>query len=238
MEIVLVPGLWLNAHTWDAVTPELEGAGHRVQALTLPGMQDRATDRTGVTLADHVDAVVAALDAAEGTVLLVGHSAGCGIAHAALDVRPDRVARAVHIGGWPTPDGGMLLSGLPAEGGEVAMPDWREVGEEANVADFDDAALEQFYAAAIPAPEQVLTTPVVLRDERRLDVPATMVCPEYTADQLRAWLADGEESLAEVARLRDVDYVDLPGGHWPQVTQPEALSRVLLDLAARTSAAR
>jgi pimeloyl-ACP methyl ester carboxylesterase len=52
----------------------------------------------------------------------VGHSAGCGTAHAAADARPDRVARAVHIGGFPTGDGLALVDGFPVEKGEVPLP--------------------------------------------------------------------------------------------------------------------
>lgn len=234
MDIVLVPGLWLNGSTWDAVVPHLERAGHRARLLTLPGMASRDAVRTGITLGDHVAAVVAALDRAEPPVLLVGHSAGAGIAHAALDARPDRVSRVVQIGGFPTPDGSPLLSGLPAENGEVPMPDWAEVGEEANVADFDEEALARLYAEAIPVPEAVLTTPQRLSDERRLEVPVTHVCPEYTAADIRSWVESGEPAVSELARAREVDYVDLPGGHWPQLTQPEALARVILEAADKT----
>jgi pimeloyl-ACP methyl ester carboxylesterase len=105
------------------------------------------------------------------------------------------------------------------------------MGEEANVVDFDEAALARFYAGAIPVPEQAITTPVELHDERRLDVPATLVCPEYTAEDLEGWVRDGEAPVAELTRIKDVGYVDLPGGHWPQLTQPEALARVILDAA-------
>lgn len=234
MEIVLVPGLWLHGSSWDAVTPVLESAGHRVRALTLPGMESKDADRTGITLADQVAAVVAAIDEADGPVLLVGHSAGSGIAYAAVDARPDRVARAVYVGGFPTPDGEPTLAGLPAENGEVAMPDWAEVGEEANIVDFDEESLARFYADAIPAPEGVLTGVQRLSDERRYDVPVTAVCPEYTAEQLQAWVKDGEAPVAEFARIRDVDYVDLPGGHWPQLTQPGKLAQTIIDAAKAT----
>ena len=232
MDIVLIPGLWLNASCWDAVTPALERAGHRVRALTLPGMESKDADRTGITLRDHVDAVVAAIDEAEGPVLLVGHSAGSGIGHAAVDARPDRVARAVYVGGFPTPEGSPLLDGLPAENGEVAMPDWVELGEEANVVDFGEAELMRLYADAIPVPERVVTDPQQLGDPRRYDVPVTAVCPEYTAAELHAWVQGGAaEPVSELTRIKDVEYVDLPGGHWPQLTQPDALVRVLLDAA-------
>lgn len=229
MDVVLVPGLWLNAHTWDGVVPHLEAAGHHTHPLTLPGMASRDTDRTGVTLSDHVGAVVAAIDACHGPLLLVGHSAGCGIAHAAVDARPDRVTRQVHVGGFPSADGEALLSGLPAEGGEVPMPDWAEMGEEANVRDFDAELLTRFYADAIPVPERVVTDPVRLTDERRYDVPATEICPEYSAADLREWLDGGH--LPELARIRDVELVDLGGGHWPQLTQPKSLAQAILDAA-------
>lgn len=240
MNIILVPGLWLNASCWDAVTPTLEQAGHRVQALTLPGMASVDTDRSGITLADHVGAVVAALDASGDTstepVLLVAHSAGCGIGHAALDARPEAVARVVHVGGFPAVSGLPLLPGLPATDGEVPMPDWVELGEEANIVDFDPEALRAFYAAAIPVPEAVLTDVVRLSDERRYAVPVTMVCPEYTVADLRSWLAAGEANLSELAGIHDVSYVDLPGGHWPQLTQPDKLAEIILAAVTGASA--
>lgn len=234
MQIVLVPGLWLNASTWDAVVPDLEAAGHTAHSLTLPGMASKDADRSGVGLADHVGAVVEALDAAydaggAAKVLLVSHSAGCGIAHAATDARPDKVARQVHIGGFPGDDGDPLLSGLPAEDGEVAMPDWKEMGEDANVRDFSDEQLTQLYADAVPVPERVISEPVRLHDERRWDVPATEICPEYTAADLAEWVEGGH--LAELANVKEKEYVDIGGGHWPQLTQPKALARAILDAA-------
>ena len=229
MDVVLVPGLWLNAHTWDAVVPHLEAAGHRVHPLTLPGMESKDADRTGVTLADHVGGVVAAIDACDGPVLLVGHSAGCGIAHAAVDARADRVARQVHVGGFPSADGEALLGGLPAEDGEVPMPDWVELGEEANVRDFDADQLARFYADAIPVPERVVTDPVRLSDERRFGVPVTGICPEYTAADVKDWMDGGD--LPELSRIRQVELVDLGGGHWPQLTQPNSLARAILEAA-------
>ena len=232
MEIVLVPGLWLNASTWDAVVPVLEAAGHTARPLTLPGMESQEADRTGITLADHVAAVVAALDAAAGPVLLVSHSAGCGIAHLAVDARPDRVARQVQIGGFPSADGEALLGGLEAVDGEVLMPDWAAMGEEANVVDFEEDQLAAFYAAAIPVPEAVIKTPVRLTDERRFDVPVTTVCPEYRVADLREWVAGGD--LPELAAVKELEYVDLPAGHWPQLTRPVDLARVILDSAAAT----
>jgi pimeloyl-ACP methyl ester carboxylesterase len=131
VDIILVPGLWLDGSSWERVVPGLERAGHRAHPLTLPGMESRDADRSGITLDDHVEAVVEAIDSldrAHGKVVLVGHSGGCGIAYAAVDVRPDRVALAVYVGGFPVGDGGAIADGYPAENGEVPLPDWSESG--------------------------------------------------------------------------------------------------------------
>jgi pimeloyl-ACP methyl ester carboxylesterase len=231
MDIILIPGLWLNASSWNAVVPHLEAAGHLAHPLTLPGMESKAADRAGITVEDHVAAIVDALDNADGPALLVGHSAGSGLAWAAVDARPDRVARVVYVGGFPGSDGDPLLDGLPAEHGEVAMPDWKQMGEEANIVDFEPTQLERFYADAIPVPEAVITTPIKLTDERRYAVPATAICPEYTAADLREWMDAGD--LPELARTTDLQLIDLPGGHWPQLTQPEALAAALIEAAGR-----
>ena len=78
-----------------SVVPALEAAGHATQALTLPGLESLDVDRSGITLRDHVGAVVAPNDAADQPVVLVGHSAGGSIIAGAADARPERVARAV-----------------------------------------------------------------------------------------------------------------------------------------------
>ncbi len=75
---------------------------------------------------------------------------------------------------------------------------------------------------------------MTLHDERRFGVPVTAVCPEYTVAELRDWVEAGEGPVRELARIHDVTYVDLPGGHWPQLTQPDRLARVLLDAAEKT----
>src|SRR5438270_8192077 len=129
MDIILIPGFWLDASSWDEVTPALRQAGHRVQALTLPGMESKDADRSQITLRDHVDAVVEAIDSvdpASGQVVLVGHSGGGAIAHAAADARPGRVARVVYVDSFPMGVGGLIDDELRAENGEGAVPGWAQ----------------------------------------------------------------------------------------------------------------
>jgi pimeloyl-ACP methyl ester carboxylesterase len=132
MEIVLIPGLWLDGSSWDGVVPALKQAGHRTHALTLPGMEAEDADRTDITLRDHVDAVVEVIDSLDPAagVVLVGHSGGGAIAHAAVDARPGRVARVVYVAGEPLGDGRAINDAFPAENGEVPLPEWSVFGSE------------------------------------------------------------------------------------------------------------
>ena len=236
MEIILVPGLWLDGSSWKQVVPGLEAAGHRARPLTLPGMESKDVDRSRVTLRDHVDAVTREIDAChpDEKVVLVGHSAGCAIAHAAVDARPDRVARAVYVGGFPTGDGDALAAGFPAENGEVPLPAWSEFDAE-DLADMDEAARAAFRERSVPSPARVTRDPQRLVDERRYDVPVTAVATEYTTGMLRDWIAEGAGPVREFTHIRDVDFVDLPTGHWPQLTRPDDLVRVILAAAMQES---
>jgi pimeloyl-ACP methyl ester carboxylesterase len=222
MDIILVPGLWLDGTSWDQVVPALEKAGHKPHALSLPGMLPDA-NRAEITLRDHVDAVVAEIDLCDDKVVLVGHSVGCGVCHAAVDARPDRVARAIYVGGFPTADGDPL-GDFPAEKGEIPLPAWTAFSEE----DLRDLDQEAFRARAIPSPAQVATGPQRLTDERRYDVPVTAIATEYTTTQLREWIAKSIGPVRELTRIRDIDYVDLPTGHWPQFTRPNDLATAIL----------
>jgi pimeloyl-ACP methyl ester carboxylesterase len=230
MEIVLIPGLWLEGSSWDEVVPALEQAGHRTHALTLPGMESKDADRSEITLRDHVDAVVEVIDSidpADGKVMLVGHSAGGAIAHAAVDARPDRVARVVYVGGFPTGDGDAVADGYPADNGEVPLPDWSAFEDE-DLADLDDELRAAFRERAIPSPVHVTSDPQRLSDERRYDVPVTVISTEFTGEMLREWIEQGQAPVREFTKIRDVDYIDLPTGHWPQFTRPEELGRAIL----------
>ena len=230
MEIVLIPGLWLDGSSWDEVVLALEQAGHRIHALTLPGMESKDADRSEITLRDQVDAVVEVIDSidpADGKVTLVGHSAGGAIAHAAVDARPDRVARVVYVGGFPTADGDAVADGYPADNGEVPLPDWSAFEDE-DLADLDDELRAAFRERAIPSPVHVTSDPQRLSDERRYDVPVTVISTEFTSEMLREWIEQGLAPVREFTKIRDVEYVDLPTGHWPQFTTPEELGRAIL----------
>jgi pimeloyl-ACP methyl ester carboxylesterase len=230
MDTVLIPGLWLDASSWDEVVPSLEQAGHRTHPLTLPGMESRDADRSQITLHDHVNAVVEvidSLDPTDGQVALVGHSGGGAIAHAAVDARPDRVARVVYVDSVPLGEGAVINNEFPTENGEMPLPDWSRFEEE-DLIDLDDELRAKFRERAIPSPAHVATDPQQLFDERRYDVPITVISCEFPSAMIRELVEQDHGYVRELAKVRDVDYVDLPTGHWPQFTRPKELGRAIL----------
>ncbi len=230
MDIILIPGFWLDGSSWDDVVPALEQAGHRTHALTLPGMEAKDADRSGITLRDHVVAVVDmidSLDPADGKVVLVGHSGGGAIAHAAVDARPARVARVVYVDSGPLGAGGVINDELPVENGEVPLPAWQLFDDE-DLVDLDDELRAAFRERAIPTPAHVTSDRQQLSDERRYDVPVTVIACEFPSAKLREWMKQDHPYVRELAKIRDVDYIDLPTGHWPQFTRPQELGRAIL----------
>jgi pimeloyl-ACP methyl ester carboxylesterase len=136
------------------------------------------------------------------------------------------VARVVYVGGFPTGDGDAIAGGFPVVNGEIPLPDWPDF-DEADLGGLDAAALAEFRDRAIPSPAHVTSDPQRLSDERRYDVPATVICTEFTSAMLREWIGQGLAPVRELAKIRDVAYIDLPTGHWPQFTRPGDLARAI-----------
>lgn len=232
MDIVLIPGFWLQGDTWNEVTPPLVAAGHTVHPLTLPGMESVDSDRSGIGLRDHVDAVIAVVDSLPGAVVLVGHSGGGAIAHAVVDARPDRIARVVYVDSGPLAHGGVINDELPVVGGEVPLPDW-DVFEDEDLIDLTDEQRAHFRSGAIPEPLGVTSDKQVLGDERRYDVPVTVIACEISTDTINEWIAAGHPYVAELASIKHYELVDLPTGHWPQFTKPRELGQAILTAVDR-----
>jgi pimeloyl-ACP methyl ester carboxylesterase len=225
MEILLIAGLWLDGSVWNDVAAELERLGHHPVPLTLPGQGDGSAS---ATLDDQVAAVLAAVDAAPGTPMVVGHSAACTLAWLAADARPEKVAKVVLIGGFPSADGEHYADFFEVTDGVMPFPGW-EPFEGADSADLDEEARRAFESTAIPVPEGVAKGVVALTDERRFDVPVVLVCPEFSPEQAREWIDAGE--LPELTKAKKLDLVDIDSGHWPMITRPAELARLLAAAA-------
>lgn len=121
-----------------------------------------------------------------------------------------------------------VMSGV---NGEIPLPDRSVFGEE-DLTDLDDALREQFRAMSIPEPVRVATDHQALRDPRRYDVPITVITCEVPAEMLRGLMAKGHACTAELATVHDSTLVDLPTGHWPQLTKPAELGAAIVETLA------
>ncbi len=226
MDVILIPGFWLDASSWQQVTPLIEEAGHRVHPITLPGRESVDADRSGIGVRDHIDAVVRVVDGLEGEVVLVGHSGGGAVAHGVADARPHRIARVVYVDAGPLGHGDAINDELPVVDGEIPLPDWSEF-EDADLVDLDDDLRAAFRARAVPEATGVAFDPIELHDERRYDVPVTIIACEFPSSAITEWIAADSPFTRELARVKHVDYVDLPTGHWPQFTKPVQLGQAI-----------
>jgi pimeloyl-ACP methyl ester carboxylesterase len=223
MDILLIAGLWLDGSVWDNVAAQLEASGHRAVPVTLPGQGD---GHTSATLEDQSAAVVAALDAAAGRPMVVGHSAACSLAWLAADARPAKVSQVALIGGFPAADGKAYFDA--SQDGALSFPGWAEF-EGPDSADLDDNAKQAIASAAIPVPEGVIRGVIRLADERRYDVPVALVCPEFTPAQAREWIDQGQ--VPELAKSKKVSFFDIDSGHWPMISAPADLACLLAHIA-------
>jgi pimeloyl-ACP methyl ester carboxylesterase len=225
--IVLVPGFWLGAWAWDEVADALRADGHDVTALTLPGLESVDTDRSEVTMSDHVDAIVDAVQAADAPVVLAVHS-GTGFAgYGASDRVPERIAAMVYVDSAPG------IGAMDPDFDRVERPlVWEELVAEENLDGLSEEQLETFRRRAVPQPGGILREGAVLQNDARRDVPTTVICTAYTSEQIKAYAEEHNPAwLGGLAELRDVTWIDLPTSHWPMWSRPRELAGIIGDVA-------
>ncbi|WP_370326678.1 alpha/beta fold hydrolase [Euzebya sp.] len=222
---VLIHGAGSSGRYWHRVAPLLEVAGHRVVAPDLPAEDDDAD------LTAYVDAVLADVDAGgslDPPVVVVGQSLGGFTAPLVAD----------ELGA----DLLVILAGMVPRPGERGVDWWTATGWEAAVRtaareggrdpeDLDTAAL---VLAGVPhellvelGPERAQSMTPLLEPWPLTtwpDVPTRVVA---AADD-RFFPLDFQRRVA--ADRLGLDVVEVPGGHLPAVTHPEAVAAWLLEL--------
>ena len=127
--VVLVHGAFMGAWAYQPLVPELASRGLRATPFDLPahGLNARfpasyfarpldaakfgtePSPQAGVTLDDHVNAVLRVLDVVQesdpGPVVLVGHSMGGVIITAVAEKAPERIAKLVYLTAFLTKPG-------------------------------------------------------------------------------------------------------------------------------------
>jgi pimeloyl-ACP methyl ester carboxylesterase len=231
--VVLVPGFWLGAWAWDEVVDHLHEHGVAALALTLPGLESDHPDRGSVRLEDHVTAIEQALALAPqgARIVLAAHSGGAVPATVALDRHVDEIDHVVWVDTAPVVDGYAID---PDVGGSEhpLSAQYDEELEQGSMEGLSEEQLATFRERAVPQPASSMRDAVALTDERRLDVPGTIVCTAFTAADYRSYAKGGMPFLQGLLQHRRLELVDLPTGHWPMWSRPAELAGLIAQAAA------
>ena len=228
--ILLIPGHWLGAWAWDDVLEHLTGMGRRGVPITLPGLDATDPERASRTLGDQTAAIEQALAGESGPVVIVAHSGANAPVSLVLDRHPNLIRRVVWVDSGPVSSGTVFAPGADME--ELPLPPFEVLGQQASLEGLSAGVLERFRTRAVPEPGPVLRGSVELSSEARFQVPTTIVCCSLPSTQMMELASSGNPMFAEVARLGNLDLIDLPTGHWPMWSRPADLAGAIAAAAS------
>ena len=234
MNIVLVHGAWHGGWGWKRLTPLLRRAGHEVFTPTLTGLGERAhLAGPAVDLETHIQDIVGVLETEElEDVLLLGHSYGGMVVTGAADRVPQRIARLVYLDAFVPENGRSLMDYVVPERGAR----FREEGERTGsvtppppslwgITRPGDAAWLTRHESRHPFAS--MRQPVRLQNEAALArIPKAFVyCSSPATGSFDQFAARYRNDPAW-------RFFELATGHDAMILAPEALARILLELAA------
>jgi pimeloyl-ACP methyl ester carboxylesterase len=218
----LIHGAWHEPSCWDALTPRLKERGHGVAVPDLP-LQDPEAGFDG-----RIRPALEAIEGVDGRLVIVGHSQGTAYSALVAAARPDSllIHLCPRLGGFEPPAGApeAFRQGVPFP---ETRPDGTSVWDE-------EVAIEALYGR-VPTPRAAMLAgrlrPMAMPDEEYpLEAPpGNRTILIYAADDELfepAW----ERFMAR--ELLGIEPIEIPGGHFPMVEDPDGLAD-LLDRVAR-----
>jgi pimeloyl-ACP methyl ester carboxylesterase len=233
MIYVLIPGAWAGGWIWDAIATRLRQSGQPVHQLTLPGLGN-GEDGGKVHLTTHVNAVIDYLESRElKDVVLVGHSYS-GIVVGQVSSRlQNRVAHSVFIEAFLPVDGKSLLevSGLDVahekrliegNGGLWPAPTLEELKSQPHLT---NELVKLLASKHKDHPGKTVT------DSAAIAAPLANLRSTFISDA--GWLSSSREAdLIQTLQKNDNwSFIIIEGGHWPMLTIPDELARLLRGLS-------
>jgi len=239
---VLVHGAWHGAWCWRRVTDRLTALGHRVHAVTLTGVGERAHLLSpDIHLSTHIQDVVSTIETEElEEVVLAVHSYAGMVGTGVADLIGERLRHLVYVDAM-----------VPKPGETWGATHTRAVREGRLLA----AQASPNYSFPPPGPELFGLSGddaqwVARRQTPHPGHPYTDVLnfsPERVAAIARTYIRCTQPTLATMdaiwPRVKDPMFWDghwLPGsraiematGHDPMVSAPQELTQILIDCAA------
>ena len=239
---VLVHGAWHGGWCWQRVTAALQQDGHRVHAVTLTGLGERAHLLSpAITLDTHIDDVLGLIEAEElQDVVLAVHSYAGMIGTAVADRLGQRIRHLVYVDAVlpkPGESWSSTQSGATQQQRLAAAQSSRHFSfppPDPEVFGLKDADREWVRRRQTPHPGNTYQAPLQFDVQRVSAVARTFVsCTQpalatITPSRLRA----RDPQFWSGAWLPKAHYRELHTGHDPMVSAPQALVRILLGCAA------
>ena len=224
---VLVHGAYQGGWIWKPVAERLRAAGHAAFSPTLDGCAERRHAlRPGITNATHADEVARLLFYEDlRDVVLVGTSAGGMVVSRAAEQAADRIGRLVFVDALALLPGERIadIVNRPAPmKTEVATGPTPQDAEARMFADLEPGLRAWALARYTLHPIAAMDAPMELKDFWERPWKATVIRCRRAANPPEAH----QRRTAE--RLK-APYLELDTGHYPMLSQPDELTRLLLQ---------
>ena len=224
---ILIHGAYQGGWIWKPVATRLRAAGHLVFAPTLDGCGERHhLVRRGITVTTHAQEVAQLLFYEDLTgVVLVGTSSGGMVIQKAAELARDRIARLVFVDALALLPGervdAIVKRAAPNQTDELTTGPTRADAESRLFRDLDPAVRAWALARITPHPVAALEAPMEPTTFWEQAWPATVIRCLRAANPPEAHQRRTAERLKAAWR-------ELDAGHYPMLSEPEALTRLLL----------
>jgi pimeloyl-ACP methyl ester carboxylesterase len=224
---VLVHGAYQGSWIWKPVATRLRAAGHLVHVPTLDGCAERAHAlRAGITVGSHAREVAGLLFYEDlKDVILAGTSSGGMVIQKAAELARDRIARVVFVDALALLPGekvdNIVKRAVPNETTALSTGPTKADAESRLFRDLDPALRAWALARVTPHPTAALEAPME---------PTTFWDQKWTATVVRCRQAVNppESHQRRTAERLGAAYQELDTGHYPMLSAPEELTRLLL----------
>ena len=240
---VLVHGAWHGAWCWQRVSALLQQQGHRVHAVTLTGLGERAhLLAPSITLDTHIDDVISAIEVEElSEVVLAVHSYAGMIGTAVADRLGKHLRHLVYVDAVLPKPGESWSSTQSAATQQQRLAAAQATTRfsfpppDPEVFGLQGADRDWVKRRQTPHPGNTYQAPLSFDVQRVAAVPRTFInCSQPALATIEpSRLRAKDPKFWDGAWLPNSQFVEIKTGHDPMITEPAALRKILLDCAAR-----
>jgi len=223
---VLVHGSYQGGWIWQPVASRLRAAGHLVYAPSLDGCGERKGQiRAGITTESQAEEVAQLLFYEDlQDVVLAGTSYGGMVACRAAELMRERIGRLAFVDALTLFDGEKVADILPTTTSVtdgITLRPSREDAENRLFADLDPATRAWALARYTPHPIAFRFEPVKLDSFWSLPWKADVIWCRRAQNP-------GEAHQRRAAQRLQAKWAELDTGHYPMLSMPDELTRLLL----------